>query len=417
MAVTNGKDDGLRVPDTPLALFPLLYAAGAGTLGTALYLLTRGRRWGLLWADVRRRQVDLAPVPFLAAAILSSLFSREPRLAWGSTLVILVMLVTYWLFMADLRRSSDTRWLLHYWTLGATVLAVLGINGWIASRTVADAAWLGKNGAATMLAASLPLVQVYAAAGHDRGVARLAVVGVPVALAGTLSLGGWVAAVVSQAWFLTRVRWRKTAMAAVLVVAAALLAMGLYARLTGAPAYGLLASRFDPFGQSKVERVLIWRASWAMWKDHPWFGVGVGAFSAAYPSYRLAEAVEPSVAFAHNLLLNTLAETGLVGLAGLLFMLGTWCVRAWRAAQDCSDSPALAWAVLASLVAILVHQLFDGTVWSLQGGVGLWILGAWGTHLATASRAHAREVAAGSPAAMRLASGENLLSPHAGEAG
>ena len=367
---------------TSLLLFPMLYAAGAGVLATAVYLFSRAARRSPGGRRARPLRVDLAPVGFVVTAVASAAASGEPRLAWGSVAVIAIMLLTYWLLLSDLEDGIHADGLLHHWVLGAVVLAILGINGFMETRMVAASAWTGKNGMGTLLAASLPLVQLYALRGRDRAVAALAVVLVSTSLLLTMSLGAWVGAAAAQ--FILLLGHRSLRPAVFRAALAGLVALSLvaaYAAVTDAPAWGLVVSRLDPNSSSKTERILIWKASWAMWRDHPWLGVGPGAFSAVYPRYRLPEATEPVVAFAHNLLLNTLAEMGIFGLLGLGTMIGTWYLRAARAMRTGRD-PALVAALLASLSALLVHQLFDGTAWSLQAGIGLWFLGAWMTHLA-----------------------------------
>jgi len=71
------------------------------------------------------------------------------------------------------------------------------------------------------------------------------------------------------------------------------------------------------------ERKLIWLASFAMFREHPWFGIGLGRFDAHYLTYQskvLAELDTPlpeqiAANSAHNLLLQLMAEAGVFGMA------------------------------------------------------------------------------------------------------
>ena len=364
----------------PLLVFPFLYAVGGGLIATAIYLAARA--WQHLTSRAAPRMAwDPIPLPFIVVAVASALGSEHPRLAWGSVAVVGIMAVTYWLLLGDMKDGCDSDDLLHYWVLGAMALSILAVNGFLENRSFAASAWIGKNGMGTLLATSLPLVQLYAARGHHRALGQLLVTLVFVGLALTMSLGAWLGAAAGQGLLLVaNRRWRRTVLRLALAFALVMAVVGAYAQYSRAPAWDLLITRLDPTSSSKTERILIWRASLAMWRDHPWFGVGLGTFSAVYPGYRLPEASEPVVSFAHNLILNTMAETGILGLGTLAFMLGAWLLRAARAVRASPD-PGMPLAVLAAYVALLVHQLFDGTAWSMQTGMGLWLLGAWMSRL------------------------------------
>lgn len=86
-----------------------------------------------------------------------------------------------------------------------------------------------------------------------------------------------------------------------------------------------------PANYAVVERLAHWQAALNMSRAHPWLGVGLGNYEAAYPSYRLLN-WDMALGHAHNYYLNVLAETGIIGLvtySGLwLSVLGlTWSAR------------------------------------------------------------------------------------------
>ena len=66
---------------------------------------------------------------------------------------------------------------------------------------------------------------------------------------------------------------------------------------------------------------------------HPVWGVGPGAFGEAYPAYRASEWGLNSL-YAHNFLLEFLAERGLLGAGALFLLLGSVLVRAGRSAGE-----------------------------------------------------------------------------------
>jgi len=108
-----------------------------------------------------------------------------------------------------------------------------------------------------------------------------------------------------------------------------------------------------------LERLAHWQVGWRMFEDHPWTGVGIGNFGPEYEHYAPAHWYEP-LGHAHNIFINFMAETGILGLiAFLLFWLGALRL-AWRYAGGLQGFPAaLAIGVFGTLAYLTVHSLFD----------------------------------------------------------
>jgi putative inorganic carbon (HCO3(-)) transporter len=108
-----------------------------------------------------------------------------------------------------------------------------------------------------------------------------------------------------------------------------------------------------------VERLAHWQAALAMWRDHPWLGVGFGNYAAIYPAYAIGRWLDP-LGHAHNYYLNVGAEAGLVGLLGyLLFWLSAFGL-AWQAIRRSHGfQRALAAGGLGVLVHLSVHNGLD----------------------------------------------------------
>lgn len=127
-----------------------------------------------------------------------------------------------------------------------------------------------------------------------------------------------------------------------------------------------------------VERVAHWVAALRMWESAPWLGVGPGSYAAAYPIYRLP-AWEEALGHAHNVYLNVLAETGVIGLlafGALWLSVVIWAVRALRsgAAVETPWAHALALGVLGMLMYLAAHSLFDNLfVQGIYLQVALWL--------------------------------------------
>ncbi len=98
-----------------------------------------------------------------------------------------------------------------------------------------------------------------------------------------------------------------------------------------------LSGERDPATDSIAHRMLLWNTAKNMFAANPLTGVGPRGFRYAYSEY--AEADDPYLQLnppiiptnTHNLLTELAAETGLLGLAGLLTTLGLLLRSGWRA--------------------------------------------------------------------------------------
>ena len=111
--------------------------------------------------------------------------------------------------------------------------------------------------------------------------------------------------------------------------------------------------------QGDRERMMMWQSAIHMWKDYPFFGVGLGNFNCNYrDGYVLPEAKEPDVATPHNTLLNYLTEAGVLGGIGYFGLLGgqlTFFIRYMKR----QPSNLFLQAMLIAWVAIHVHGMVD----------------------------------------------------------
>jgi O-antigen ligase len=123
---------------------------------------------------------------------------------------------------------------------------------------------------------------------------------------------------------------------------------------------------------------------WSTWTqralERPWLGVGFGKqlpriyHQPRHPGDPVLADIQMGM-HAHNLFLNTVLQTGIVGLLLLLWLLGTLFTRFYRVRLE---SPIPAWAGIALLAAMLVKNFTDDFMrdavamyfWSLAG----WLL-------------------------------------------
>lgn len=103
----------------------------------------------------------------------------------------------------------------------------------------------------------------------------------------------------------------------------------------------------------------IWGAAWAMIKQHPVTGVGLGAFQVAYTQYDPSSGTQ-RVEQAHSDYLQILSDAGIIGGVLAVMFLAILFYRGFKAAgtQD-RHRKAIALGALTGCVGIVVHSLVD----------------------------------------------------------
>jgi O-antigen ligase len=120
-------------------------------------------------------------------------------------------------------------------------------------------------------------------------------------------------------------------------------------------------SRIEADVFAAEERPRLWKAAWMIFERAPIWGVGLRQFgwnhfvvSAELPAPRVLGFTD----HAHNLLLQVLAELGVVGFAVLLVPLALWLARVLRV----SRSPEH-WWIWATTLVIAVHSMLEYPLW------------------------------------------------------
>ncbi|HUN68445.1 MAG TPA: O-antigen ligase family protein [Burkholderiales bacterium] len=179
---------------------------------------------------------------------------------------------------------------------------------------------------------------------------------------GAIGVGMLLAVLLALAWW---PRWRAPfAASAIAMAVAGVLLVGFGAEVVKKQAKDAAEENVLAFRDG------IWRMGFAAWEKYPWFGVGKDNYGLIthdlVRSWR-AEAgkdYDPSryVRFphAHNLYVNTLAERGIVGFAGLAALLVAWlaALLRYRPRPEAEDSDWLLWGGAAS-------------AWIVTSGVGM----------------------------------------------
>lgn len=406
-----------------VAAWPLPGVAEAllslGALGTFLWWLTpRGRRQ---IAQPGPAVLALVAVVFLGYWLpeaVSALDALDRRQAWHETLLDLRYLPFLWLVavaVADVpgrrRVFAGIAVIAGAWAADALVDVALGTSplywlleqvrqllsipprctGLRAAEAVRLAGVLGPcNPKLGIVLASLsPFVLDLAWRRLGRGGWLLvaASMGLVVMLAG--SRAAWLTFALVLAWSgLRALGWRWLAVlgvAGALALAAASVGSAQVGERVQRTAQALSA---DTAGVDAAlsGRVRIWTAAWCMVRQHPVNGVGVRGFREAWPACDPATATSPAwgsgpALHAHQLVLEVLSETGIIGL--LLWLAAVaQLARAWRYADAQARErtrPALQ-ALVASTFPLNTHLAAYSSFWggALLLLAGLYAGSLWG---------------------------------------
>lgn len=123
-----------------------------------------------------------------------------------------------------------------------------------------------------------------------------------------------------------------------------------------------------------AERVAIWQASLALWRDHAWLGVGPGGFYWTFPAHIPAgSTLDPNLRHPHNIWLELATQAGWAGLLWFMALVYV-AVRTVRAVGR-QPERAAAWAgvrigLVAGLCAALAHAQVDA--WQALPDLAAW---------------------------------------------
>lgn len=112
---------------------------------------------------------------------------------------------------------------------------------------------------------------------------------------------------------------------------------------------------------ASVERMAHWQTGIAMFQAEPLLGVGVGNYNARFREFQIHPGFPNSAGHAHNYYIHTAAETGTLGLAAYLWLIGTALAVALRAARTTQDalSRAVGLGAVGVTVALMVHNVVE----------------------------------------------------------
>lgn len=149
------------------------------------------------------------------------------------------------------------------------------------------------------------------------------------------------------------VRLRRLAMLAAILALALSLLGGFASRAMSAT---------DIHAQSQNERLLIWQSAWNMFCDNPVLGVGYDEFGPVYLTEYISPAAKERLGHAHNNILNTLAEQGIVGTATLVGAVLYLTYLSYSRYRRTGRTESL--LLLAVVWGTMLHGMTEYTFWS-----------------------------------------------------
>ncbi|NQU77131.1 O-antigen ligase family protein, partial [Candidatus Falkowbacteria bacterium] len=123
-------------------------------------------------------------------------------------------------------------------------------------------------------------------------------------------------------------------------------------------------------------RIQIWKTSFAIIKDNPILGIGLGNFHSAYIKYlpkTIENPLEYNVIKPHNLYLNLWLETGLLGLIAFLWLIVIFYKKT-TSIENCKLKIENSAVIAAAMTAILVQGLLDTPYFKNDLSLIFWLL-------------------------------------------
>jgi O-antigen ligase len=223
---------------------------------------------------------------------------------------------------------------------------------------------------------------VIAGRGPGRALAAVAVVGLALPLAASLSRGAWIAAVVAILAMVLVANFRAGLMLllASVIVMALLLTLSKETSTSVAQRFASIASAVSSPDQSVRDRYSLWQVAGDIWHDHPVTGVGLRHFPLfrdtyapmslssggdvldATQGFRRVELLSP-----HNFYLLVLSELGIVGAMAFAIYFIAFAVAGIRRAAIIKRPPVVRIFGLTA-VGVLIRLLVGGLYGDLVGG-------------------------------------------------
>lgn len=354
------------------------------------------------WSVLKKDALLWLPFLLLGVYLLSTVFSVDVKHSLGETVRLISMMLTLYLALPYLKEEADLTRLQTVLIITGSVLGVIAVGEYFAGKfffNATAAVLINRRANATfadpnILARFLVVTFLFAVNELERQdtwrkrlLPLLAILLQGAGLGITGSRGGVLALGVATLVFALLIPKRKFTISAMLVM---VIAVVVAAMVNPVIANRLESLRKGLLSASGEIREYLWRTGIAMVRDHPFFGVGVGAFGVAfttiYPYFNPYSTFY--VSLSHTAALTILAETGFVGFSVFYFLFAKTLQRGWDISRD-SRLDRLRFSnasIVAGVVAILVSAQGEGRLYEEPL---LWLL--WAALIAVTRLANSQE--------------------------
>ncbi len=232
---------------------------------------------------------------------------------------LLYQLAFYYLIVSALNSPKYTRRLLTMLMITVTMIASVGLMGYFSGELVKDGratsffTSFGMVAFLTALVMPIALGRFLCTHGWQRSVSLGVVLVCLTFMLATMSRGAWISSLVAVS-ILAALKDRRMLVLLMIGVLSApwFLPPDIVLRATSITSIEALEES-EIFG----DRIWMWRSALEMIKERPWFGAGYGnrIFQKLYPDYIYSQSSGTVFENAHNLYIQKVLETGLLGLA------------------------------------------------------------------------------------------------------
>ncbi len=319
---------------------------------------------------------------FLLAAVISVFISNDPKAALGlfkayffDPFLVFLLIVAFVKKSADYQKILGAMGLL---VIGLGVIAILQYFGWLAS----PAPWINEipkrvssvfeypNALGLILA---PITAIFAGMLLLKKASKLpekifstlvllsGVTGMSLAVSRG-ALAGFIGAVVILGLISQYRQW------VILVLGIVMIGV-----LSISPIRNNIFNIAEGQDTSADVHIVLWKGTFRMLEDHWLLGVGLAGFPKLYwEDYRLPQHLEAPL-YPHNIILNFWVELGLLGLIAFIWLMVRFFRRGWSLlAQE--NNRALAGALMAAMLAMIIHGMVDVPYFKNDLAVLTWII-------------------------------------------
>jgi O-antigen ligase len=127
---------------------------------------------------------------------------------------------------------------------------------------------------------------------------------------------------------------------------------------------------------SLASRIMIWESSLRIIQDDWFLGIGSGNFQSKYLEYQkhFPPYLEWAVPQPHSIFLAFWLQSGIVGLAGFVWLVLRWLVDCWRKIKRNAGKNHISYILFGVMIYFLLHGLVDTTYWKNDLAMMFWFI-------------------------------------------